>query len=90
VEEVLLAHPAVGEAAVIAVPHPDGVSAAVAIAHARAGNEIDAEECLRWANSRLPAGSQLEKVVVVPPAEIPRGLTGKVLKVDLRERYASC
>ncbi|HEX8052774.1 MAG TPA: class I adenylate-forming enzyme family protein [Thermoleophilaceae bacterium] len=88
VEEVLLEHPAVGEVAVIGLPHPDGGELPVAVAHARPGATLDAGECLRWARTQLTLAAPLAEVVVVTPEEMPRGLTGKVLKRELRERYA--
>lgn len=88
VEEVLLGHPAVGEVAVIGLPHPGGGEVPVAVAHARPGTSLEHDECLRWAASRLGLATPIAEVVVIPPEEMPRGLTGKVLKRELRERFA--
>jgi acyl-coenzyme A synthetase/AMP-(fatty) acid ligase len=87
-EEVLLRHPDVGEVAVIGLAHPDGGEVPVAVAHARPGATLDGDEFLRWARGRLAPATPLAEVIVVAPAEMPRGLTGKVLKRELRERYA--
>ena len=87
-EEVLLGHPAIVEVAVIGLPHPGGGEVPVAVVQKRPGMPLDPDECLRWAASRLEPATPLAEVVVVPPAEMPRGLTGKVLKRELRERYA--
>jgi long-chain acyl-CoA synthetase len=87
VEEVLLRHPEVGEVAVVGLPHPEQGQVPVAIAHAKPGGRLASEECLAWARERLRVATPLAAVIAVAPDELPRGLTGKVLKRELRERY---
>jgi len=90
IEEVLMAHPDVSEVAVFGVPHPEHGEAPVAALYARPGHVADAEACQAWANERVDrCAMSLQRVFVVSPSEIPRGLTGKVLKRVLRDRYAS-
>ena len=89
VEEVCMTHPDVGEAAIIGVRHPERGEVPIAVVYPRAGHAIDPEACRAWINERVTrCPMQLEKVLVVAPADIPRGLTGKVLKRVLRERHA--
>lgn len=86
VEEVMLKHPSVGEAAVVGIAGPDGAELPVAIVHPRPGASVDESELLGWTRARLSA--PLARVIATTPAEIPRGLTGKVLKRELRQRFA--
>jgi acyl-coenzyme A synthetase/AMP-(fatty) acid ligase len=88
IEEVCMAYPDVSEAAVIGLPHPDQGEVPVAVVYPRAGHTIDADACRAWVNERVTRCAMgLQRVIVVQPNEIPRGLTGKVLKRVLRERY---
>lgn len=89
VEECILHHPDVGEVAVIGVDGPDHTPLPVAVAHAKPGASLDGDQLRRWANARLQTVVPLAAVIVVQPDEMPRGLTGKVLKRELRERFSS-
>ncbi|HEU0031447.1 MAG TPA: class I adenylate-forming enzyme family protein [Kofleriaceae bacterium] len=86
-EEQLMTHPDVGDAAVFRVDHPELGPVPVAIVYARAGHTAVAEEIERWINARVESHAAVRKVLVVEPAEIPRGMTGKVLKRVLRDRH---
>jgi acyl-coenzyme A synthetase/AMP-(fatty) acid ligase len=88
-EEKLLTHPQVGEAVVIGLPTREKEMASVAIIHCKPGKTINKEDFLTWANEKLEPGMGLTETIVVEPNDIPRGLTGKVLKRILRERYAT-
>jgi acyl-coenzyme A synthetase/AMP-(fatty) acid ligase len=89
IEEVCMAHPDVSEAAVIGLRHPERGEVPVAVVYPRTGHAIDPAACRAWVNERVTRCSMgLETVLVVTPADIPRGLTGKVLKRVLRERHA--
>jgi long-chain acyl-CoA synthetase len=82
VEEVLYAHPAVIEAAVIGVPHPshgEEVKAVVALAK---GQSTTAEELIAWCKERL-AAYKYPRIVDFVEA-LPKGPTGKILKRELR------
>jgi fatty-acyl-CoA synthase len=84
-ESALAAHPAVAEAAVVAVPHPRWGERPLAVLVLKAGHSTTAEELRaflapdfpRWA---LPDGFEFVNA-------IPRTATGKFLKSELRERY---
>jgi long-chain acyl-CoA synthetase len=81
VEEVLYEHPAVAEAAVVAVPHAElgeEVGAAVAL---KAGGEASPEELQAFVKERLAAYKYPRHVWFVP--ELPKGPTGKILKREI-------
>ena len=89
VEEELLKHSAVSEAVVFGVETEDGDTVPVALVSLRKGQGAEPEALRAWANERLPDSSALSAVRRVESEEIQRGLTGKVLKRVLRERFAS-
>jgi long-chain acyl-CoA synthetase len=85
VEEVLSAHPAVGEVAVIGTAHERWGETVTALIVPRAGTACTADELVAFARDRL-AGYKLPRVIEFVE-ELPRTPTGKVLKRRLRERY---
>ncbi|MFC7493133.1 MULTISPECIES: acyl--CoA ligase family protein [unclassified Nocardioides] len=85
VEQVLDAHPAVIESAVVAMPDERWGEVPVAFVTVRAGRDLDAAELLAFARERL-AGFKVPKRVVVE--ELPRTSTGKIRKNVLRRRAA--
>jgi fatty-acyl-CoA synthase len=84
-ENALVDHPAVAEAAVIAVPHAKWGERPLAVivlktGHAATADELKAHLAPRFAPYWLP-----DHYVFV--TEMPRTATGKILKTQLRERY---
>ena len=84
VEEVLMTHPAVSDAAVFGVPSERWGEAPAACIVLRAG--ASEEEVLAWANARLGRTQRLSALRAVPA--LPRSEVGKVLKRQLREEWA--
>jgi long-chain acyl-CoA synthetase len=82
VEAVLLAHPAVGEAAVVGVPDTTLGEEVAAFVAPRPGARVDADALIAWCRERLAAFKYPRRVTVV--AALPRSATGKVLKGRLR------
>jgi long-chain acyl-CoA synthetase len=87
VEEVLSAHPAVGEVAVIGTPHERWGETVTALIVPRDGTACTADELVGFARDRL-AGYKLPRVIEFVE-ELPRTPTGKVLKRRLRQRYSA-
>ena len=81
VEAALASHPAVAEAAVVGMPHPELGEDVAAFVLLRAGAAIAPEELIRHCRDRLAGYKYPRRVTIVD--ELPRGATGKVLKSRL-------
>jgi len=83
VEQAICAHPAVLEAAVVAIPDDRWGEVPKAFVALKTGQELAAEELVAFCRDRL-AGFKLPKAVEF--GELPKTSTGKVQKFVLRER----
>jgi malonyl-CoA/methylmalonyl-CoA synthetase len=79
VEDVLRTHPAVADAAVIGVAHPDWGEEVVAVIEA--ADQADTASVLAHAAAQLAPYKRPKRVVVVDA--LPRNALGKVVKADL-------
>jgi acyl-CoA synthetase (AMP-forming)/AMP-acid ligase II len=86
VERALIEHLAVAEVAVIGVAHPRWVETPLAVVVPAPGAELGEEELIEHCRERLAGYKKPSAVVFVE--ELPRNASGKVLKRELRERYA--
>jgi fatty-acyl-CoA synthase len=84
-ENALMGHPAVAEAAVVAVAHPTWQERPLAAVVLKAGRACTAEELLRFLEPHFAKWWLPDAVVFVP--EIPRTSAGKFQKKALREKY---
>lgn len=87
IEQAILQHPAVREAAAFGVPHPrlgEGVAAAVILKENSAATEQELKDFL----ARRLAAFKLPRSVHFVPS-LPRGATGKVLRSALSQTYAA-
>jgi len=84
IEEVLHAHPAVREAAVIGRPDERLGEEVVAFVSLRDGASAEPDEVVAFCKERLAAYKYPRQVVVIE--ELPKGPSGKVLKTELRTR----
>jgi acyl-CoA synthetase (AMP-forming)/AMP-acid ligase II len=85
VENVLLEHPAVAEVAVIGVPDTTYHEAVCAVVVPSRLGEVDAGELVAYCRDRLAGYKKPRYVVAVE--DLPRTVTGKVRKQELRERF---
>ena len=86
-EAVLREHPDVEDAAVFGVPSARWGETPVACVVQRPGRSIDVEALCSWTNQRLGRTQRLAAVLAID--ELPRSAIGKVLKRELRERFAA-
>jgi long-chain acyl-CoA synthetase len=87
IEEVLYEHPAVAEAAVIGIPHPELGEEVAAVLTLKPDTEATEDE-LRGFVKRQVAPYKYPRVVRIVEA-LPKGPTGKILKTEIRLSIAS-
>jgi len=86
VEQRLLEHPDVAEAAVVACQDADGLDKPVACVVPVSGRDLDPEALVRWCREGLAAYKRPRAVVGL--AELPKTATGKIRRNVLREQVA--
>ena len=87
VEQEVLEHPAVREAAVVGIPHPTKKEQPVAVVVLEEGSGATEEELHAWCRDNIARYKSPRRVIIVGAGEMPRTPTMKVLKRELRERY---
>ena len=88
IEEIIVQHPAVREAAVFGIPHEKWGEAPFAVVILSREDAITTWELRDWVNERVAAKYQRVHDVVIMK-EFPRSAAGKTLKRVLREPYWS-
>ena len=84
VEQVLLAHPAVQDCAVIGLPDEKWGERVTAVVQLRPGQSVTEAEVRSFVKERLGSVKAPKQVEVWP--DLPRSKVGKVLKVDVKAR----
>jgi len=82
IEEVLYAHPAVAEAAVIGVPHESHGEEVKAVLALKEGQSADQDAIIAYCKEKL-AAYKYPRIVEIIDA-LPKGPTGKILKRELK------
>lgn len=85
IEETLLAHPAVMNAAVVGLPHPQWGEAVAAFVKLKPGAQAD-EAGLEMHCRKSLGGFQVPKMIRIVE-EMPMTATGKLRKVELRQQF---
>ena len=90
VENVVAAHPAVKEVAVIGVPDPkwgEAVKAVVVLKEGWQPSEELANDIMEFCRGKIAGYKRPKSVDFLPEEEMPRTATGKILHRLLRDRY---
>jgi fatty-acyl-CoA synthase len=85
-ENTLMSHPAVREAGVIAVAHPKWQERPLAVVSLKDGHKATAEELCAFLSKKFAKWQMPDDFVFVN--DLPHTSTGKLLKAELRRRYA--
>jgi long-chain acyl-CoA synthetase len=85
VELALQSHPAVADVAVIGVPDATFGEAVAAYVELQPGAQVEVEALITHCRQLIASYKKPRHVIFVP--SLPRTSTGKVLKVELRERF---
>jgi acyl-CoA synthetase (AMP-forming)/AMP-acid ligase II len=85
-ENLVVSHPDVREAAVIAARHPRWQERPLLLVHRKQDSAVTKDEILQFLSDKIAKWWLPDDVVFVD--ELPHTATGKVLKTRLREQYA--
>jgi acyl-CoA synthetase (AMP-forming)/AMP-acid ligase II len=86
IEEIIVQHPAVREAAVFGVPSEKWGETPLAAVILHEGGVVSEEELCQWINERVDGKHQRVQQVVIKE-DFPRSTAGKTLKREMREPY---
>jgi fatty-acyl-CoA synthase len=85
-ENEIMAHPKVAEAAVIGLPHPKWSERPLACVVVKPGEELTKDEVLAFLDGRVAKWWLPDDVVFID--EVPKTSVGKFSKKDLRDKFA--
>ncbi|MEO8364154.1 MAG: long-chain fatty acid--CoA ligase [Ilumatobacteraceae bacterium] len=85
-ENELMAHPSIKEAAVVGVPHPQWSERPLACVVLEEGSELSREEILDFVRPRVAKWQVPDDVVFID--EVPKTSVGKFSKKTLRDRFS--
>ena len=87
IEEIVVQHPAVSEAAVFGIPHAKWGETPVAAVTLTSPDAVDAETLKNWINANVGAKFQRVSAVFIMDA-FPRNVAGKTLKREMRDKFS--
>jgi 3-(methylthio)propionyl---CoA ligase len=85
VENVAMSHPAIGECAVVGLPHPQWAERPLLVVVLREGAAATKEDLLSFLGERVVKWWLPDEVIFVD--QLPHTATGKVLKRQIRQTY---
>ena len=85
VEDAIYEHPAIAEAVIIGVPHPQWGETVMCVAALHKDKTLTLEELREFLKPRLAAYKIPRLLEIVP--NLPRNVSGKVLKYHLRDQF---
>jgi len=85
VEDAIYEHPAVAEAVIIGVPHPEWGETVAAVAALKPGQTLELSELRAFLKPRIADYKIPRRLEIVD--QLPRNVSGKVLKYRLRETF---
>jgi fatty-acyl-CoA synthase len=85
-ENMLMSHPAVREAGVVAVHHPKWQERPLAVVAVKDGAQVTAEDLRTFLSTKFAKWQMPDDFVFVN--DLPHTSTGKLLKTELRKRFA--
>jgi len=88
VEAIISQHPKVFDVAVIGVPDDLWGEAVKAVVIVKERETATPQEIIEWCKGKMAGYKKPKMVDFIPPEEMPRTTTGKILHRKLRERYA--
>lgn len=89
VERALAQHSSVQEVAIIGLPSDKWGEEVTAIVVIRPGCKLDADELIGFGREHLATYKVPKRVVFIPYEEMPINFSGKILKRELRARFAT-
>ncbi|MDT7516200.1 3-(methylthio)propionyl-CoA ligase [Rhodoferax mekongensis] len=87
VDNIAMSHPHIAAAACIAMPHPKWDERPLLVVVRKPGVALSAQEVLAFMEARLPKWQVPDAIEFLDT--LPMGATGKVVKHQLRQRFAS-
>lgn len=87
VEDVLYAHPAVTDCALVGIPHKTLGEEPVAVVHLAPGSHATEAELQQWVRERIAAFKVPAQVRFVKDT-LPRNANGKIMKAELKALFA--
>lgn len=88
-EEAIMAHPAVARAAAFGLPHKEKGEIPVAAVELRSGCSVTERDLIEWCRKNLAAYKTPRRIWILESGALPQNHTGKVMRRELRERFAA-
>jgi acyl-CoA synthetase (AMP-forming)/AMP-acid ligase II len=88
-EEAIASHPAVAHSAAFGLPHQEKGEIPAAAVELHAGSAASEDDLLDWCRSRLAPYKAPRRIWILDAGGLPQNHTGKVLRRELRERFAA-